>query len=153
MCLPVRPYKVEREWKAFGLSCAVVQNREAGNRCGYVRVPPGHPAWGKHYDDVDVDVHGGLTFARPEPCMEHEDGQGYWLGFDYAHCYDAMYDPNMTPEDCETEEGRKCLEIHRRFHPGHVIGSGLGEHWWTEEEVVAETEHLAEQLAALGTKG
>jgi hypothetical protein len=37
MCLPVNPYKIEREWKAFGLSCAVVLAREASHRCGYVR--------------------------------------------------------------------------------------------------------------------
>jgi hypothetical protein len=25
MCLPLTPYKIEREWKHAGLSCAVVQ--------------------------------------------------------------------------------------------------------------------------------
>src|SRR5258708_4716544 len=96
MCLPVKPYKIEREWKHAGLSCAVVLAREAAHRCGYVRVPPGHPMFGKGYDDPDVDVHGGLTFAELEPCKEHEGGQGWWFGFDCHHFNDMGYDPNAT---------------------------------------------------------
>ena len=29
---------------------------------GYVLIPQGHPLHGKHYDEIDVDVHCGLTF-------------------------------------------------------------------------------------------
>ncbi|MBO0887470.1 hypothetical protein J2P12_00055 [Candidatus Bathyarchaeota archaeon] len=143
MCLPVKPYKVEREWKAFGFACAVVMGREAGSRCGYVRVPPSHPAHGKNYDDVDVSVHGGLTFAELEPCVEHEDGQGWWLGFDCAHSGDAMYDPSVKPEDVKDEKARAVLEIHRRYHSPET------EHYWSESEAVAEAERLAEQLAVM----
>jgi hypothetical protein len=148
MCLPVHPYKVEREWKYKGLSCAVVQAREAGNRCGYVRVPPGHPAFQQDYDSVDVNVHGGLTFADLEPCTEHADGQGWWLGFDCAHFQDAMYDPNVTPESICDPETRKCLKIHREIVAKYYRSLGI-EHYWTEAEVVAETEYLAEQLAEM----
>ena len=31
---------------------------------GYVGVPKTHPFWGKHYDNVNVQIHGGLTFAN-----------------------------------------------------------------------------------------
>src|SRR5437870_4030199 len=97
MCLPVTPYKVEREWKHVGLSCAVVLAREAAHRCGYVRVPLAHPAHGKHYGEVDVEIHDGLTFAQLEDCTEHEDGQGWWFGFSTAHAFDLWYDPTMRP--------------------------------------------------------
>jgi hypothetical protein len=85
-----------------GLKCAVVQGREAGNRCGYVRVPPTHPLHGKDDSAVDLDVHGGITFAAMEPCTE-EDGVGWWFGFDCAHLGDAYHDPNpdmatLSPE-------------------------------------------------------
>jgi len=143
MCLPVKPYKVEREWKSHGLSCAVVMNREAGNRCGYVRVPPGHPAFGKNYDDVDVNVHGGLTFAQLEPCDEHEDGQGYWLGFDCAHFMDAAHDMSI-PESELSPEAKRWREMTK-------ILSEDNRHYWTQPEVEAECEQLAEQLAAMGT--
>jgi hypothetical protein len=144
MCLPVQPYKVEREWKHAGLSCAIVQGHEGGNRCGYVRVPPTHPMHGKSYDDIDVAVHGGLTFSELEPCKEHEDGQGYWFGFDCAHCGDMLHDPNVKPEDCVTEEGRSLQRLYGDIERHRIYPRE--EHFWSLDEVVAETERLAEQL-------
>lgn len=140
MCLPVKPFKVEREWSFAGLLCAVVQAREGGHRCGYVRVPAGHPMHGKSYEDPNVEVHGGLTFAEIEPC-EHEDGTGYWFGFDCAHSGDANYDPDNLPAH-EVEFRRKYPELHTSAYR-------LSEHFWTQAEVERETERLAEQLAAV----
>jgi hypothetical protein len=143
MCLPVTPYRVEREWKHAGLSCAVVQAQKAQHRCGYVRVPPSHPLHGKDYDadEVNVDVHGGLTFAEIEPCKEHLDGQGWWFGFDCAHCMDLQCDPNAELDQL-SPDARQRFEIFSRFHPRP------GEHFWTQAEVEAEIERLADQLAA-----
>lgn len=151
MCLPVTPFKVEREWKHAGLSCAIVLAREGGHRCGYVRVPPGHPDFGKGCDAVPVNVHGGLTFAEIEPCKEHEDGQGYWFGFDCAHAEDASYDPNMRLEDMTTKEGRDSFRIKSEMRRKYPAISFLGrpEHYWTQDEVATETERLAEQLTQL----
>jgi hypothetical protein len=114
---------------------------EASHRCGYVRVPPGHPLYLEHYDHVDVDVHGGLTFAEIEPCTEHEDGQGWWFGFDCAHHMDALMDPNAI-----SDSTRKRLEIERMFR--FPAKGELREHYWTQAEVEAEVERLADQLAA-----
>jgi|SRR5882672_7409967 len=130
MCLPVQPFKVEREWTHAGLQCAVVQAREDSHRCGSVRVPSIHPAFGKSYVDLDVSVHGDLTFGDLELCVEHKDGQGYWFGFNCAHSGDAMYDPAAKNE----------LE-HYFIH--------AGDHYWFQDEVEAETERLAEQLALI----
>lgn len=49
-------------------------------------VPPSHLAFRVEYDDVDVDVHGGLTFSGTQ------DGEGdvWWLGFDCAHAGDLV---------------------------------------------------------------
>lgn len=57
---------------------------------GYVRVPEDHPWHGLDYDDIDVDVHGGLTYAR--------DG---WIGFDTLHFGDHW--PDM-PEVMRDED-------------------------------------------------
>ncbi|MGE5512362.1 MAG: hypothetical protein ACM31O_14035 [Bacteroidota bacterium] len=64
----------KRQWvdKATGLPCLIVRN-SLGALCGYVGVSKSHPAYGKDYFDVDVRVHGGLTFARqcaPKPTRE-----------------------------------------------------------------------------------
>ncbi len=142
MCLPTKPFKIEREWEHAGLHCAVTQGHEAGHRCGYVRVPPRHWAFGKHYEEVHVQIHGGLTFAEPEPC-NHEDGAGWWLGFDCGHMgRDRMDDPNMDPKDCKSEDGRMMLRIHRKYLPMNFVTG----HYWTQVEVERECEKLAEQL-------
>ena len=31
---------------------------------GYVLIPEGHPLHGTHYNNINVDVHGGLTFSE-----------------------------------------------------------------------------------------
>lgn len=72
-----------------------------GAWCGYVGVPAGHPAFQKAYDDVNVEVHGGLTYAdfcsvapdgkeHPEEGICHVPVGGrphrvWWLGFDCNH--------------------------------------------------------------------
>ena len=81
-------------------------------------VHPGHPAHSRHYDHVEVEVHGGLTYGRL-------DGHGiYWLGFDCAHAYDRL----------------PALRDKPSFPRSHRC------HYHTMEEVKAEVEHLAKQL-------
>ncbi len=88
------------QWIAHGLDCLIVRG-PSGALCGYVGVPEGHPYFQKHYDEADVEVHGGLTFSAP--CANTDDEsrgiyhveQGaanktvWWLGFDCAHCFDV----------------------------------------------------------------
>jgi len=62
---------------------------------GYVVIFKGHPMYGKNYDEVPIDIHGGLTFSKyaneidwPEITEEMKDG---WVfGFDTAHYSDDM---------------------------------------------------------------
>ena len=77
---------------------------------GYVLLPPRHPFYGKHYDELndDINIHGGLTFAgkfEPDLFLTHiknRDFLGgdlnrenihnfykYWMiGFDTNHYTD-----------------------------------------------------------------
>lgn len=55
-----------------------------GHLCGYVKIPNNHVTYCKHYDDINVDVHGGLTYRK----MENE--KDYWIGFDCAHSRDII---------------------------------------------------------------
>lgn len=94
------PDKVHWIDEETDMDCLIVRNG-LGGLCGYVAVTEDHPFYGKDYDDVDVEVHGGLTFASK--CQEHvtEDhgvchvpapGRSdnvWWLGFDCAHLGDA----------------------------------------------------------------
>lgn len=102
--LPDGPWKDEPDkiqWidGTTGLDCLIVRNR-MGGLCGYVGVPPGHPWHGRGYDELDVSVHGGLTFAsgcdedNPEGiCHVPAPGRPadvWWLGFDCGHAYDLQ---------------------------------------------------------------
>lgn len=100
-----------------------------GHRCGYVGLPQGHPSYGKRYEDIDVEVHGGLTFSGWDVEGFTAD-QLWWVGFDCLHAGDAP-DPELAPDTW-----RSSL-----IHGAHV---------WTSDEVVQETERLAEQLAEVG---
>jgi hypothetical protein len=94
------PDKAQWIDSATGLDCLIVRSGSSGALCGYVGVPPEHPWHGLYFDAVDVQVHGGLTFA--DRCEEWaEDGRGvchvpepgrpadvWWFGFDCAHAFD-----------------------------------------------------------------
>ena len=63
---------------------------------GYVLIPKGHPAHGKDYDDIMVDVHGGLTFACPakewrdQEDLTEDEKECWVVGFDTAHWGDDL---------------------------------------------------------------
>lgn len=61
---------------------------------GYVVIPKGHPLHGKDYDDINVSVHGGLTFGISAKELDweeltEEDKEGWVVGFDTAHGDDS----------------------------------------------------------------
>lgn len=77
---------------------------------GYVLLPKIHPFYGIHYDDIDVDIHGGLTFSNKFESKhflnwieEYEIGgditidnyqffDDYWMiGFDTSHAGDDSF--------------------------------------------------------------
>jgi hypothetical protein len=83
-----------------GFPCLVKRN-SFGALCGYVGVAAGHPWYEKDYDDVDADVHGGLTYSNfcqddiiesHSICHVPDEGEPekvWWLGFDCGH-YDDV---------------------------------------------------------------
>ena len=138
MCLPVRPYAILREWEHEGLKCAVTQAHEHGHLCGYVRVPPEHPFYGKDYDDIGLSTeHFSVNFSEPEPCA-HEDGQGWWLGFDCAQSLFTL-DPEADISWLDPEARRLLFkEI-----------PGIPRHYWRQPEVEAEVQKLSEELSRM----
>ena len=54
-----------------------------GNLCGYVCVPKDHEYFGKEYSQIDIEVHGGLTFGEIA-------ADEFWIGFDCAHSHDII---------------------------------------------------------------
>ena len=97
MCLSIalsRPDDILAKGEHLGLEWMVIHNGN-GYRCGYVRLPAGHPWHGENYDDIPVTVHGGLTFTEPDkPCDAPGPDTDWWIGFDCAHSGDAP-DPEL----------------------------------------------------------
>ncbi|MCM1556902.1 MAG: hypothetical protein NC087_05135 [Anaeroplasma bactoclasticum] len=52
----------------------------------YVEIPSNHPVFKKHYSDIEIEVHGGLTYGGDAYWIE-DDGS-FWIGWDYAHVGD-----------------------------------------------------------------
>lgn len=129
-----------------GLDCLIVRNRH-GSLCGYVGVPEGHPNFAEDYDDVDVNVHGGLTFSElclgvaadaeaTEICHVPAAGRPdhvWWFGFDCAHAFDLA--PGMEAL-LRSVPNLPQREGDVRFHDTY-------RDW---EYVVGEVRHLAKQL-------
>lgn len=136
--------------EASDLDC-MVKRGPMGVWCGYVGVPPGHPAHGMDYDDVRLaddqwpDVHGGLTYAAPcadseEPeaiCHVPEPGRPehvWWFGFDCGHWQD------ITPVTQRyLDEAGRTLPLRGSYEPTYK----------SVDYAKAETLSLAQQLAAM----
>ena len=136
------PDKMQWPDAETGLPCLAVRHQHSGHWCGYVGVSESHPLHGKNYsdDDLNLDVHGGLTFS--DICQPVDDeSRGichvpdanepdhvWWFGFDCAHLGDA------TPLDA-----KYALE-------GGSVFSGPGDTYKTLNYVRAECAKLAKQL-------
>jgi hypothetical protein len=133
MCLSIavhRPDNVLAKGEHMGYEWQVIHNGN-GYRCGYVRVPAGHPWHGMSEDEIDCKVHGGLTFSANDlPCAQADKPEdGYWLGFDCCHCWD-LPDPALP--------ATRVVSFYDR-DPRSAIR--------TQEYVEAECRSLCEQAA------
>lgn len=81
---------------------------------GYVLIPEGHKYYGIHYNDIPVDVHGGLTFS--ELITENSNRQfniqpdelNCWMvGFDTCHFGDS---PDIWTKEAVQEEANHLKE-------------------------------------------
>ena len=57
---------------------------------GYIGLPNTHPWYEKDYNDIDVNIHGGLTYSEHGVGKIREDTELWWIGFDTAHYQDSM---------------------------------------------------------------
>lgn len=85
--------EIKKDTPSGDMRMVVVFGR-LGHRCGYVGVTKNHILFGKDYDEagLDVDVHGGLTYAgwREGYPVESDKKEWWWFGFDCMHLGDKM---------------------------------------------------------------
>ena len=87
----------------------------------YIRIPEGHPYYGKGYDEIDDKfiVHGGFTFSDKNISKKHNLPDGWYLGWDYAH------------------DGDFC-----RIPDGYAIEGQR----WTISEITADCEKIIDEI-------
>lgn len=78
----------------------MIRRGGGGALCGYVAVPTSHPWYGRNFEDITAQVHGGITFASETEDTDEATGlcsvpqPGYsvivwWVGFDCGHGWDV----------------------------------------------------------------
>lgn len=100
---PAQPQIYDQGIEA-GIPWFVIQGPFSIN--GYAVILPDHRLYGKHYDDIPVKVHGGLTFGKPAKDwiineIKQSYPNGFVYGFDTAHYMDEDEDwgvENVTEE-------------------------------------------------------
>ena len=88
---------MESKFSYKGIEC-VVLGLSLGHRCGYVKVDnPTEDMVNSPYE-LDLDVHGGITYGEYSSSYPIElDERSFWLGFDCAH-YDDGKDMELISE-------------------------------------------------------
>ena len=95
--------KVVKDWFENGIKIAIVACK-GSYYTAYFGVPKDHPlAKVKSYDDLPLNVHGGLTYASGESKLLSNDF--FWYGWDYAHAGDRTYFDNLPREFLEEKDG------------------------------------------------
>lgn len=94
--------------------------------CAYVELPKEHKWYGKYYDNIPIDCHGGLTYSSTQgiicPLNNPNHRDGYWIGWDYAHYSDYVY------------------------NDFNDFGFALGKKHWTTEEIFEDVKEVINQL-------
>ncbi len=143
------------EWEHAGLPCLALRNENFGVWCGYAAVAPGHPLHGKDHGDVEVSVHGGLTYANrcdgDRICHVPKPGEAddvWWFGFDCGHCFDFM--PAFAARHALLLEPLPRQQAYDHNAAVNASSRLYVDVYRTLNYVQDETNALAEQLAKLG---
>ena len=105
---PLPMFIVKREqWSDMIGVSYILSQIERGFGNGYVCLPKWHPYFKVHYDNIPVNVHGGLTFSHYD---EHEN---MWvIGFDTSHAGDSLTNCSFEyiKEQCIFLQ-KQCLNV------------------------------------------
>lgn len=115
----MKRYIVEKDFIVDGFRCVIIGSY-MGHRCGYIAIPKNHKLYEKHYDDIDIDVHGGLTYSeysRGGYPVETKE-QVWWIGFDCAHYCDAKDLDLIKSFGEENKEIKTMLEVEAKYPTG-----------------------------------
>ncbi len=94
----------------------------------YVEIPFSHSWYGKDYDEINIVVHGGLTYSNDRLFIsETNELKGWFIGWDYDHYDDYAGYEEMIPKEFRNG-GKK----------------------WTTEEIQKDVYAVCKQIEELG---
>lgn len=68
------------DWMDEDVRCLIIKGTIS--LCAYFGIPKDHPMAGKKYNEIPLDVHGGLTFSKSGDGIRPRGF--YWFGWDYG---------------------------------------------------------------------
>jgi hypothetical protein len=80
---------------------------EGGWGNGYVKVVEGNRYYEKKYDEMDLLVHGGVTYSEYVNNTDIFPSKGFWIGFDTVHYGDTI---EKWPKDKVLKETIKLFK-------------------------------------------
>ena len=149
-----QPWYLEKACRAqfmqHGFPCLAMRTPGLGAWCGYVAVGGTHPAFGK--ENVDLSVHGGITFHGPQNERHrfhpvNPERQLWFFGFDCAHWRDVtpaldVIESQLTSKELDPRGGMAML--------ANLMREGMPEHmrptWKDLNFVKGQCEQMALQL-------
>lgn len=72
----------------------------------YIEIPSTHPLFGKDCSEINLPVHGGVTYSSDRLVRNDRNYKTWWIGWDYAHAGDRIGDI-VSGKEWTTEEIRE----------------------------------------------
>jgi hypothetical protein len=132
-------FKVEKDFMVNDYRCVVIGGN-MGHRCGYIGLPKEHSLYGKNYSDIDIDVHGGLTYAGGGENSKYPvESDLWWFGFDCAHWMDGK-DFDLIAELADERTYQVMQEVEKEYPTEGTIRTTE----YVEKELINAVEQLKE---------
>lgn len=155
---PLYRRKLKKKWYDIGLTHWQMLKWEAKRKKLPFNTPKPKSSrrYMNNYDYLQdiINCHGGLTFTEfiDEKSAQKQWRQGFtpglWIGWDYGHAGDEMYDP--TDDFAELKEKMPSIWDIHTSHGKRTFGfMGRPDHWWLEPEVEKEIHDVIRQLVVL----
>ena len=108
--------------------------------CAYIRIPQGHRFYDKDMNDVNLSVHGGITFTGPLAISGINEND-FYVGWDYAHCgdyagYNKLYDISPTEKDKIWTTSELLDDVKNAIDQLNILDKNL-----TPEEALEKIDH------------
>lgn len=120
----------------------IVFNEHEGWRCGYVGIPKGDVYYEKHYDDIPVECHGGLSFSEFSSTLGSDL---WWIGF----ACNVFGEDGIDFAGMEAIVGTAETREYRTQFSGIYLEHILRDHVWSTYDVDEECKKIIDQIQRL----